>query len=663
MPLMISLISLGISALLLAVIGLKSAIEKRRLSPAQRELRKSRQAASQSRRQSRFYQKLYQYYARIPIIRGFVVGLRQNLTLIGENSKPYLNRKIAIIVSRLLVLYLILIGFFYYLTGNVLYTAIFVFFLWYVADSYFDYYVGKSHERLLSQLIQFISSVRQKYYEFNIVDDAIYEAVQDLEAKDREIAVQGERIYELLMDSNRELALARYMAVAPNSYLKMLANIANMTMEYGDQITDGQSVFLINLSFLKKNIELEVEKRRKLNYALKSMNLIAMIPLLLLSVVKNWALANFPPLSVFYESSIGKYTEIGTILIILISMVLLNKIQKLDYGNAVESRLDRLLSKLRVPIDKKRKKKWLLAGVGFLFSLSVVLSIEAGSKQALRYKVHYSDDFLGGSLDKDSLQTKRAESMADYEFVKAGSENISDQQIVEYLATVMDDKVLDQRVDSDGKVMNHPKVTQRIAEIREKIRLYHQAYVRWWQLLICFFIGIISYFIPDINRLLEQKLREMDIDDEVAGFRSIIMMLMYNPRMNVETIIEWLYDYSNYYSEPLHRCSLNISAGEIEALEQLKDSVNHEPLRQIIRQLIMASRGITIEQAFDELIQEKANFFELRRWQNQKIISRKILLGQNIGFLPAYGLIILYMIVPMIVTSAQELDKFYRKLF
>jgi hypothetical protein len=132
--------------------------------------------------------------------------------------------------------------------------------------------------------------------------------------------------------------------------------------------------------------------------------------------------------------------------------------------------------------------------------------------------------------------------------------------------------------------------------------------------------------------------------------------------MNVEEILEWLEAYAVYYKEQIHRCLLNLMSGEEEAILELMDTIKNNEMKRLVHQLAMACEDISLEEAFDELIQEKANFFEQRKWHNEILINRKILFGQNIGFLPAYSLIILYMIVPMVITSANELSRFFEQI-
>jgi len=645
------------------------------------------------------YIKVYDFYLKMPIIKQLMFNLMRSLELVGEKDRKFLIKKCVLIISGLLILSGLFVLIFWSITRSLAYTGVFVVFLWYISDSYLDFFIVDSHIKLLGQMLEFISLVRQKYYEYHVVDDAVYEATESLSPESREMLVQGEAIYNIFMVSNRDEAMSKYMETAPNTFLKMFVNFAVMTMEYGDTRDDGSSLFLTNLSFLARNIQLEIDKRKRLNYALKSMNFIVLLPLLFISPLKSWAVNNFAPLSKFYDSPAGKYVELTTIMVILLSMILLNKIQNHKQNRLRTAYLSNRLKKWKIQLDEKLKLKWLFFGVGFICSLLVMIGVSIHGRTSLQEKVYYSDSFMGGNLSPDDISNRRLESSIDYNFVKKSSPNTSLDDISLYLKTLKlaasqeerpegknealnaMDKVPDGQDDTlkaKGEIDKSKQVKKasqslsnyeltvedelRERRIYEKIGLYHTYKVSLIQLTVALFIGGFSYMLPEMNRYISRQLNSMDLEDEIAGYKSLVMMLMHNKRMNVEEIIEWLESFSVYYKHELQRCLISLSSGEREAVLALENRVDNKEMKRLLQQLAMACEDISLVEAFDELVQEKNNFFEQRKWNNDRLINRKIILGQNIGFLPSYCLIILYLIIPMVVSSMNELGHFFEQM-
>ena len=125
-------------------------------------------------------------------------------------------------------------------------------------------------------------------------------------------------------------------------------------------------------------------------------------------------------------------------------------------------------------------------------------------------------------------------------------------------------------------------------------------------------------------------------------------MLMRIERVNVEIILEWLERYSNIFYEPISKCVNNYESGPWEALEELKNDVSYEPLITIVESLQAAVEKIPIRDAFDELDSEREYYREKRKASNEKLISRKGLIGKVIGFAPMVSLFVAYLIIPLV---------------
>ena len=148
--------------------------------------------------------------------------------------------------------------------------------------------------------------------------------------------------------------------------------------------------------------------------------------------------------------------------------------------------------------------------------------------------------------------------------------------------------------------------------------------------------------------MFQKILRKLEIENEVMQFQTIILMLMKIERVNVEMILEWLERYSNIFREPISKCVNNYEAGAWEALEELKNEVNFEQMLRIIEGLQSAVEKIPIREAFDELDNEREYYQAKRKESNERLITRKGMIGKVIGFAPLVLLFVGYLIVPLI---------------
>ena len=143
-------------------------------------------------------------------------------------------------------------------------------------------------------------------------------------------------------------------------------------------------------------------------------------------------------------------------------------------------------------------------------------------------------------------------------------------------------------------------------------------------------------------------MRKMEMENEVMQFQTIILMLMRIERVNVEMILEWLERYSNIFREPISRCVNNYESGPWEALEQMKDEINYKEFIRLIESMQAAVEKIPIAEAFDELDSEREYYQARRKESNDRLISKKGLIGKVIGFAPMVGLFVGYLIIPLV---------------
>lgn len=184
----------------------------------------------------------------------------------------------------------------------------------------------------------------------------------------------------------------------------------------------------------------------------------------------------------------------------------------------------------------------------------------------------------------------------------------------------------------------------------------------WYEVLMCVIIAGISYMIPIWLLTFQIKMRELEKENEVMQFQTIILMLMNIERISVETMLEWLERYSNIFKEPINKCLNNYESGAYEALEKLKEDVSYKDLIRIIEGLQAAVEKISIKEAFDELETEREFYKEKRKEANDRLIARKGLIGKAVGFTPMIILFVGYLIIPLIYVGIKSLSVSFSSL-
>ncbi len=617
------------------------------------------------------YQKLYVTYNKIPFIKRYILKLRRRLEIINIDDEYITRRDASKVMTKALVVLIPIITITIILTHtNYLIMSIVLIFELFMTDSLIDGYVDKIDDKLLKEQVDFFSEIRHAYHEFNMVEEAIYQVSQDDE---KDISRQGEKIYEILISDDPETELEKYYDVAPNSYLKEFAGVSYLTKEFGDRKVDGASLYLKNVDNITQEMQLEILKRDKLNYVFQSLSFISIAPIVLLEPLKNWAISNFSFVESWYVGKPGTIVQIAILLITFISYILVRRLK--DNGsingnshtteNPWQAKLYkkpiikkivnlfipkegskeyRKIQKLLKDAASRSKIEWLYINriaamiVVFLCSLIIFIQLHHVAVQFVYTEPTTDYDLIGGLSDRQKKQAMEI-TKEDNTFLDKFKGDI-DVTVEEVKKAVEKSKYYEDATPDEIDVAAE--------RIHEKLKTVNSEYMQWFEFLLAFVFAIVGYMGPIWLLYFQQKMRELEMEDEVMQFQTIILMLMRIERVNVEIILEWLERYSNIFYEPITRCVNNYESGPWEALEDLKNDMTYQPMIRIVESLQAAVEKIPIRDAFDELDSERDYYREKRKESNERLIKRKGMIGKGIGFAPMICMFVGYLIVPLV---------------
>lgn len=206
------------------------------------------------------------------------------------------------------------------------------------------------------------------------------------------------------------------------------------------------------------------------------------------------------------------------------------------------------------------------------------------------------------------------------------------------------------------------EIEEAAKRIEGKLKIVNSEYMQWFEILLAFGFMIIAYMAPMGILIFQVKMRQLEMEDEVMQFQTIILMLMRIERVNVEIILEWLERYSNIFKAPISKCLNNYEAGAWEALEEMKDEVSYPQLVRIIESLQAAVEKIPIKDAFDELDSERDYYQEKRKESNERLIKRKGMIGKFIGFAPMVCMFVGYLIVPLVFIGLTSMSSTFKSM-
>ncbi len=631
------------------------------------------------------YQKLYVIYIKLAFLKRYVFKIRRRLEIINIDDE-YLTRKqtSAILTKALAIIIPVTLIIIFITKANWLLMCILLIFELFMIDTLVDGMVDKIDNQLLVQQVDFFAEIRHAYHEFNMVEEAIYQVAQGDTAP--EMSRQAEKIYEILISDDPESELEKYYDIAPNSYLKEFAGISYLTKEFGDRTVDKTSLYLKNLNNISQEMQLEILKRDKLNYVFQSLSVISIVPLLALEPIKSWSVSQFNFTKSFYYGKNGMIAQILIVILTFICYILTRKLKdngstKIDTtpehpwqekvynvpfiknivdmfvpkeGTKERRRIKNLIkdSAAKDKIEWIYVKRLLLAIVTFVASLFIFTQLHRIQIDYIYTQPTSTYDIVGEMSGKD-LKAAEELTKLDNKFIDKfkGKTDVTQAEIEKAMK-----KSKDYANSTDDEIKTAAK------RVLQKLRQINSEYLSWFEMLLAMLFAVIGYNLPIWLLFFQAKMRQIEMEDEVMQFQTIILMLMRIERVNVEMILEWLERYSNIFREPISRCVNNYESGPWEALEAMKDEVNYKEFIRIIESLQAAVERIPIAEAFDELDSERDYYQERRKESNARLISKKGMIGKVIGFAPMVCLFVGYLIIPLVVIGLTSMSSSFNTM-
>ena len=679
-------IIMGVSVALMVVIGIAYYIMNKKMQGSEyKKIQKLQRGTKASAFSSEImYQKLYIFFSRVPFIKRYVLKLRRRLEILNIDDEYITRRDVAKILTKALVILIPLIIITILVTkSNYLLMFILLIFELFMIDILMEGSVDKKDNELLTQQLDFFSEIRHAYHEFNMVEEAIYQVSQDDE---KEISRQGEKIYEILTSDDPETELEKYYDVAPNNYLKEFAGISYLTKEFGDRKIDGASLYLKNVDNITQEMQIEILKRDKLNYVFRSLSFISIAPVLLLEPIKSWAVSNFSFVKNWYYGKSGMIVQILILIITFISYILVRKLK--DNGSVnmntqntenpwqaklYKNKFAKKIIDLFLPKDgtkEYKKVKQLLTDAASPLKMEWVYI----NRIALSIVTFVVSIFVFMYLHQIAIDYEYTQPTTDYNLISMSTKDEAkameltkqDNVFLDMFRGKLDTTQQDiERALSKSKYYQDStdeEIETAAKRILGKLQVVNSELFQWFELLLAFVFAIIGYMSPIWLLMFQAKMRQLEMEDEVMQFQTIILMLMRIERINVEMMLEWLERYSNIFKSQITRCVNDYESGAWEALENLKNDISYLPLIRIVESMQAAVEKIPIKDAFDELDSEREYYRDKRKESNERLIKRQGMIGKVIGFAPMICLFVGYLIIPLVFIGLTSMSSTFSSM-
>ncbi len=616
----------------------------------------------------RYRNRLYEFLAQWIVTRRYIHKLELEYDILRPGDRSGKRSKILRILGISLLAMAAMIGWSVRQGLDGYSVTVTAAMLYIVYHQVIHVHLKREEYRLLSDLENFLGDMRHEYYVTQMVDEAVYEAAQKSRGPMR---LHGEYIYELLSDPDMEGVLERYQESAPNGYFKTLLAICMSAIQFGDKIVDRQSLFLMNLSNLKREVNVELLKRNRISYAFSGLVVVCVAPMLALKGIERWGIGNLPELVEFYHGTWGVLCAVWIVISSLLSyhivMVLKENIRIRTTEHPVTERI------LRIPLihrllwaclnhnyGRTMRQKEILKRAGdsmsvvellcrrilfgciaFFSGICISVAVHGTNRNRLSADVTNVED-LSARADEDALREMK---------------RVIPMLTERYSGRVPEEETVQFHIRELWPQGEEELVSVTAAEIRARCIRIRAERIHWYEPVIWLLLALAGFFFPFWFLLWRTKVRQMNMEDEVIQFQSVILMLIYFEQVTVEMLLRWMENFADIFHTSIEKCINNYPWNDKKALETLKEEEPFEPFSRIIENMEMCEQ-IGVRKAFEEIAVDRGHFQEKRKQENEVRINKKAVYARIAAYVPLISTVGLYLIVPFVVESMSQLMQY-----
>jgi len=514
--------------------------------------------------------------------------------------------------------------------------------------------------KLLEQTKNMLKLTKEKFHNEKIIQTALYLCIDEVPT---EIRVHLQKIYNITVATDSELEVEKYVPVAPNKFLTTFAAICSSIKEYGDKEVNGRGLFEANVNYLIDEVNAEILKNKKKSFLYSGLIVVALAPVFLIKLAEIGMSYILPETASYYNGAGGTISVIAVFIVSYVCYQIIETlrndgvdevkeytaIQNLSKVPIVQQLLDaienhnysktlRIGDKLKMTGNKMGTRAYLLSrfliAIGCVFLVNVLAFVVVGN-QKNDLLTNFTTAFENSVVPNDDyriiMQEAAKEYAANYKYVTSTDPEEQADILAKYIAA---EKGIKPRYAKDI-------ATSVIEHTQEAFNVYY----KWWMLLISFGAGIIGFYAPLFILDYKVKISNMNMEDEVIQFQTIVIILMYQDGVTINVILKWLERFAFIFKDSIRKCIINMELNQQESLKKLRESESFEPFKNFVSQLI-ASDDTKIAEAFSSIDNDREYYRDKRKQDNEEILAKKSSNAYMAAFVPYGVFLALYVIVP-----------------
>ncbi|GMQ55946.1 hypothetical protein AN1V17_03380 [Vallitalea sediminicola] len=611
----------------------------------------------------KFYNKMFQRYDHFFITRN---GIRRLYYRIAGLS-VYTKREIKATSVRL---YSLSIGAFWgiNLAGIIIFRDIFtslllLMFAFLVKTVLVDKQIDHIHFKLLKQLLEALSSIRQAYLRLGVIPDAIAEAEVGPLLKHA-----FEDIYLILTAADGERRLEEFYASTPFKLLQTFSGVCFILNNSGDsKLANGSSNFIQAMGMMHSEVQMEIQKLVLQKAKFGILEYLPVIPLVTLKLIEAFFIKQIPGTAIIYHGPLGYISKVVIFLSAIIGYITITKInspmvvkkddRNIFINNLIKHKFFQILIKNITPKKNRviKKKNYLIEksmsskDIVYLYANKIICSFLAFTLSLffIYFSVELGKDFIHSNVREVSLVAGE-----ELEYKDIVTRQKMDDIYLNIHPMLGTNRTRDFVNTYLPELEEFDKQAQ-IERLHTKYKSYYNTNFKWWMLLICYVITIGAWRIPETILRARIWLLKTEAEEDVLQLQTIITILMNTSADTMETLY-WLQRQSRVHRNILIDAYHEYPSDPELALHRLKSKVALPEFKRLVDKLILTIHQISLADAFSDLISERDHLLRIREITQQSILRKKRSFVSPLSMAPLLLTTFCYILMPLGILGIKE---------
>lgn len=542
-----------------------------------------------------------------------------------------------------------------------------------------NYKLRETENKVEQELLTYFSRVKHRYLSCHHISNAILDAAEGMSYEIQRLA--GE-LYQVLMESERKEKVRDYVLYhRTNKFLKLFLVQAYEASEKGDiMLSEGSSLFSENVEHLRLELMGEVYRKRRQAYEFAGYTFVAVAPVFMMPVLKQWGMEFAPELGFFY-AGMGRLIELMTVCATVVIYGFINKAKDIAlysetggekiwntewiYKNTLAASIIGYFEKMEGKISMSVRQLLLLsgefitygklcfkmvtiAGCSFLLLVSFVIGLHIRERQNVLQRVDSIETIAPVASEEKKLRLSE-------HMLAVTKQCLSRTEVTETdIRNMLRDKI---------RLANETMETAAMEEIISKLEQYRTAKTSFLEVFICMLGGVCAGGLPLIQLKFQIRTLKSGAVNEVRQFQSVIIMERRLQGVSIIGLLEDMEIFSVGFRGILRRCINSYGGGPREALLRLKDDgrLLHEGFAELADAFLSVD-DVGIAMAFAEVESNRQMLQKMTQLENEINMEKKKDMTELCSKVPMILAVGVYFVLPFFMYSLQGVNEVFELL-